>query len=296
MKIYVSNMTNNTVDYDRKFLNFSMRQALLSKEDEINFIKDWQLSKNQKSLNKIVSSHLRLVISIANKFKNYGLPINELVQEGNVGLMQAVDKFDLDRDVRFSTYSSWWIKAAMQTFILKNWSIVRIGTTAAQKSLFFKLKTIMSKIEKDNNSSFNDYHQQKLAEDIGVKFKDIEDMKGRLSGSDQSLNATFSENSELEIQDLLVDQRASPEQNAILTKDTKTISNLINEALNKLPEREKKIIGARQLSENTVTLQELGKDLGISKERVRQLENRALNKLKLSLQKKVNKSDYLLTS
>ena len=289
-------MTNNNVDYDKKFLNFSMRQALLSKEDEINFIKDWQLSKNQKSLNKIVSAHLRLVISIANKFRNYGLPINELVQEGNVGLMQAVDKFDLDRDVRFSTYSSWWIKAAMQTFILKNWSIVRIGTTAAQKSLFFKLKTIMSKIEKDNDSSFNDYHQQKLAEDIGVKFKDIEDMKGRLSGSDQSLNATFSENSELEIQDLLVDQRASPEQNAILTKDTKTISNLINEALNKLPEREKKIIGARQLSENTVTLQELGKDLGISKERVRQLENRALNKLKLSLQKKVNKSDYLLTS
>ena len=289
-------MTNNNVDYDKKFLNFSMRQALLSKEDEINFIKDWQLSKNQKSLNKIVSAHLRLVISIANKFRNYGLPINELVQEGNVGLMQAVDKFDLDRDVRFSTYSSWWIKAAMQTFILKNWSIVRIGTTAAQKSLFFKLKTIMSKIEKDNNSSFNDYHQQKLAEDIGVKFKDIEDMKGRLSGSDQSLNATFSENSELEIQDLLVDQRASPEQNAILTKDTKTISNLINDALNKLPEREKKIIGARQLSENTVTLQELGKDLGISKERVRQLENRALNKLKLSLQKKVNKSDYLLTS
>ena len=289
-------MTNNTTDYDKKFLNFSMRQDLLSKEDEINFIKEWQLSKNQKSLNKIVSAHLRLVISIANKFRNYGLPINELVQEGNVGLMQAVDKFDLDRDVRFSTYSSWWIKAAMQTFILKNWSIVRIGTTAAQKSLFFKLKTIMSKIEKDNDSSFNDYHQQKLAEDIGVKFKDIEDMKGRLSGSDQSLNATFSENSELEIQDLLVDQRASPEQNAILTKDTKTISNLINEALNKLPEREKKIIGARQLSENTVTLQELGKDLGISKERVRQLENRALNKLKLSLQKKVNKSDYLLTS
>ena len=289
-------MTNNNVDYDKKFLNFSMRQALLSKEDEINFIKDWQLSKNNKSLNKIVSAHLRLVISIANKFRNYGLPINELVQEGNVGLMQAVDKFDLDRDVRFSTYSSWWIKAAMQTFILKNWSIVRIGTTAAQKSLFFKLKTIMSKIEKDNNSSFNDYHQQKLAEDIGVKFKDIEDMKGRLSGSDQSLNATFSENSELELQDLLVDQRASPEQNVILTKDTKTISNLINEALSKLPDREKKIIGARQLSENTVTLQELGKDLGISKERVRQLENRALNKLKLSLQKKVNKSDYLLTS
>ena len=289
-------MTNDIVDYDRKFLNFSMRQALLTKEDEVNYIRSWQLHRNKESINKIVSSHLRLVISLANKFKNYGLPINELVQEGNVGLMQAVDKFDLNRDVRFSTYASWWIKAAMQTFILKNWSIVRIGTTAAQKSLFFKLKTIMTKIEKENNTSFNDYHQRKLAEDIGIKFKDIEEMKGRLSGSDQSLNATFSENSELEVQDLLIDERASPEQNAILTKDTKTISKLINEALNKLPEREKKIIGARQLSENTITLQELGKDLGISKERVRQLENRAFSKLKLSLQKKVNKSDYLLTS
>ena len=287
---------NDFVDYDKKFLNFSMRQSLLTKEDEITYIKSWQVHKNEKSLNKIVSSHLRLVISIANKFKNYGIPINELVQEGNIGLMQAVEKFDLNKDVRFSTYSSWWIKAAMQSFILKNWSIVRIGTTAAQKSLFFKLKSIMTKIEKENNSTFNDYHQRKLADELGVKFKEIEDMKGRLSGSDQSLNATLSENSELESQDLLIDQRPSPEQNAIFTKDTKTISNLINEALNKLPDREKKIIGARQLSENTVTLQELGKDLGISKERVRQLENRALGKLKLSLQSKVNKNDYLLTS
>ena len=286
---------DNFVDYDKKFLNFSMRQSLLSKQDEIEYIKNWQLKKDQKSLNKIVSSHLRLVISIANKFKNYGLPINELVQEGNIGLMQAVEKFDLDKDVRFSTYSSWWIKAAMQSFILKNWSIVRIGTTAAQKSLFFKLKSIMTKIEKENNSSFNDYHQQKLANELGVKFKEIEDMKGRLSGSDQSLNATLSENSELETQDMLIDQRPSPEQNAIFTTDSKTISNLINEALNKLPDREKKIIGARQLGENTVTLQELGKDLGISKERVRQLENRALGKLKLSLQSKVNKNDFLLT-
>ena len=186
---------DNFVDYDKKFLNFSMRQSLLSKKDEIEYIKNWQVKKDQKSLNKIVSSHLRLVISIANKFKNYGLPINELVQEGNIGLMQSVEKFDLDKDVRFSTYSSWWIKAAMQSFILKNWSIVRIGTTAAQKSLFFKLKSIMTKIEKENNSSFNDYHQQKLANELGVKFKEIEDMKGRLTGSDQSLNATLSENS-----------------------------------------------------------------------------------------------------
>ena len=134
----------------------------------------------------------------------------------------------------------------------------------------------------------------KLIDSINT-FKEIEDMKGRLTGSDQSLNATLSENSELETQDLLIDQRPSPEQNAIFTTDSKTISNLINDALNQLPDREKKIIGARQLGENTVTLQELGKDLGISKERVRQLENRALGKLKLSLQSKVNKNDFLLT-
>ena len=167
---------NDFIDYDKKFLNFSMRQSLLTKEDEITYIKNWQVHKNEKCLNKIVSSHLRLVISIANKFKNYGIPINELVQEGNIGLMQAVEKFDLNKDVRFSTYSSWWIKAAMQSFILKNWSIVRIGTTAAQKSLFFKLKSIMTKIEKENNSTFNDYHQRKLADELGVKFKEIEDI------------------------------------------------------------------------------------------------------------------------
>ena len=181
-------MTKLDIDYDRKFLNSSTKQLYLSKEDERFLINKWQLEKDSTSLNKIVLSHLRLIISIANKFKNYGLPINELVQEGNIGLMQALDKFDLKRDLRFSTYSSWWIKAAMQAYILKNWSIVRIGTTATQKSLFFKLKSFISKIEKDNNSHFNDYHQQKLADDIGVKFKDIEEMKGRLFSSDQSLN------------------------------------------------------------------------------------------------------------
>ncbi len=288
-------MTKLDIDYDRKFLNSSTKQLYLSKEDERFLINKWQLEKDAKSLNKIVLSHLRLIISIANKFKNYGLPINELVQEGNVGLMQALDKFDLNRDLRFSTYSSWWIKAAMQAYILKNWSIVKIGTSAAQKSLFFKLKSIISKIEKDNNSHFSDYHQQKLADEIGVKFKDIEEMKGRLFGSDQSLNFSLSDNSELESQDLLVDEKPSPEQNAIYNIDCKKISNLINEALNKLPEREKIIIGARQLSDNTVTLEKLGKDLGISKERVRQLEGNALKKLKSNLQGKVNKKHYFLS-
>ena len=286
-------MTKSIIDHDKKFLNSSKKQPYLNKEDEKLLIKKWQLEKDSTSLNKIVLSHLRLIISIANKFKNYGLPINELVQEGNIGLMQALDKFDLKRDLRFSTYSSWWIKAAMQAYILKNWSIVRIGTTATQKSLFFKLKSFISKIEKDNNSHFNDYHQQKLADDIGVKFKDIEEMKGRLFSSDQSLNFLLSENSKSESQDSLIDERPSPEQNTIYNIDSKKISNLINEALNKLPEREKIIIGARQLSDNTVTLEKLGKDLGISKERVRQLECNALNKLKLNVQKKINKNTIL---
>ena len=164
---------------DRKFLNDSMKEPMLSREDEKKLAEAWVFKNDKQDMHKIIKAYSKLVIAFSMKFKNYGLPINELVQEGNIGLMQAVEKFDLDKDVRFSTYSSWWIKAAMQSFILKNWSIVRIGTTAAQKSLFFKLKSIMTKIEKENNSSFNDYHQQKLANELGVKFKEIEDMKAK---------------------------------------------------------------------------------------------------------------------
>ena len=286
-------MTNISINYDQKFINKSMKSPLLNKKEERVLIKKWLSHKDEKALNIIISTHLRLVISIAHKFKNYGLPIGELIQEGNIGLMQAVDRFDLDRDVRFSTYSSWWIKAAMQSFVLKNWSIVRIGTTAAQKSLFFKLKSMIARIKKDNKI-FDDEAQDKLAKEIGVKFKDIEIMKGRLSGTDKSLNAPLVDQSDIEAQDLLIDERPSPEKNAIISLDKEIISKYLRKALNQLPMREQKIIGARQLSDETATLQELGNDLGISKERVRQLEGRALQKLKISIQKKFRERQDIL--
>ena len=272
-----------------------MRQPLISKLEEKELINLWHSKKDEKSLNKIIVSHGRLVVSLANKFRNYGLPLSELIQEGNIGLMQAVDRFNLDRDVRFSTYASWWIKASMQGYILNNWSIVKIGTTATQKSLFFKLRSLMLKISKDKDGVFDINMQIKLAKEIGVKFKDIETMKGRVSSPDQSLNSLVSDESNIEMQDLLIDERPTPESVAIKIRDGEIIKEQLKIALDQLPVREKKIISARQLTENTLTLHELGKDLGISKERVRQLESRALIKLKNSIEKNFTKSYDLLS-
>jgi RNA polymerase sigma-32 factor len=273
-------MTNNTVDYDKKFLNFSMRQALLSKEDPINFIKDWQLCKNQKSLNKIVSAHLRLVISIANKFRNYGLPINELVQEANVGLMQAAARFDPHREVRFSTYGSWWMRAAIQEFILRNWSIVRMGTTSAQKTLFFNLRRLRAKIERTGGKVHIDQQREQVSNDLNVPLRDVISMEQRLDGPDQSLNASVSDTMASELQDLIVDERPNPEILISGVRDSELRSEILREAMASLTPREYTIIQKRRLVDDGATLEALGKIFGVSKERVRQLENRALTKLK----------------
>ena len=288
-------MIKNSINSDQKFINKLMRQPLISKQEEKKLISLWHSKKDERSLHKIIISHGRLVVSLANKFRNYGLPLSELIQEGNIGLMQAADRFSLDRDVRFSTYASWWIKASMQSYILNNWSIVKIGTTATQKSLFFKLRSMMLKISKGKDGVFDINMQIKLAKEIGVKFKDIETMKGRVSSPDQSLNALMSDESNTEMQDLLIDERPTPESTAIKIRDREIITEQLKIALDQLPVREKKIINARQFSENTLTLQELGKDLGISKERVRQLEGRALIKLKNSIKKNFTKSYDLLS-
>ncbi len=288
-------MIKNSINSDQKFINKLMRQPLISKQEEKKLISLWHSKKDERSLHKIIISHGRLVVSLANKFRNYGLPLSELIQEGNIGLMQAADRFSLDRDVRFSTYASWWIKASMQSYILNNWSIVKIGTTATQKSLFFKLRSMMLKISKGKDGVFDINMQIKLAKEIGVKFKDIETMKGRVSSPDQSLNALMSDESNTEMQDLLIDERPTPESTAIKIRDREIITEQLKIALDQLPVREKKIINARQFSENTLTLQELGKDLGISKERVRQLEGRALTKLKNSIKKNFTKSYDLLS-
>ncbi len=277
-----------------EYIKASMSQPLLTRDHEFDLARRWRDDGDEKALHELVSAYARLVIATAGKFRNYGLPMGDLVQEGNVGLMQAAARFEADREVRFSTYATWWIKSAMQDFVLRNWSIVRTGTTAAQKALFFNLRRLRAKIEEANGGVLDDTGRAKIAQDLGVSMNDVVTMEQRLSAADQSLNAPVSEDGEDEMQSFLADERPSPEDVVIGMRDARTRSRWLKEALDELSPRERKIIAERRLRENGATLEELGQVLGVSKERVRQLEHRALQKLKSSLLKHVGDATDML--
>jgi RNA polymerase sigma-32 factor len=226
---------------------------------------------------------MRLVISTAAKFRNYGLPMSDLVQEGATGLMQAAARFEPEREVRFSTYAAWWIRSAMQDYILRNWSVVRTGTTAAQKALFFNLRRLRAKIGDGSGGPLDEAGRAFVASELSVHTDEVEAMEMRLAGGDQSLNATISPTGEDEWQDFLADDRPSPEETVMFARDSRTRSIWLAQALAELTDREQIIIKERRLRDDVRTLEELGRDLGISKERVRQIEHRALEKLKISL-------------
>jgi RNA polymerase sigma-32 factor len=266
-----------------KFIKTSMQEPLLSREIEYDLAKRWRDSQDQVALHKLVRAYTRLVISIASRFRNYGLPMGDLVQEGNVGLLQAAERFEPDRGVRFSTYASWWIRSAMQDFILRNWSIVRTGTTAAQKSLFFNLRRLRAQIDDIGGEQLSEESREFIANELKVNVHEVEAMEIRLNGGDQSLNAPVSDESEDSWQDFLADQRPSSEETVVSVRDGRTRARWLVEALRELPQREQTIIRKRRLTENGATLEELGRVLGVSKERVRQLEHRALTKLRKSI-------------
>ena len=224
---------------------------------------------------------MRLVISTASRFKNYGLPMADLVQEGVVGLMQAAARFEPERDVRFSTYAAWWIRSAMQDFILRNWSVVRTGTTAAQKSLFFNLRRLRAKIDDGRYGSLDDAGKAYIAQELSVEVSEVESMEMRLMGGDQSLNATVSPDRRGCLAGFPDRRAAQPEENVTLTHDSRQRSRWLAASLAELSDREQTIIRERRLREDGRTLEELGVQLGISKERVRQIEHRALQKLKV---------------
>lgn len=273
------------MDYIRQ----SMAEPMLEKEHELALARRWKKQGDEKALHELVTSYTRLVVSVASKFRNYGLPMGDLIQEGNIGLMQAAERFDPERELRFSTYATWWIRAAIQDYVLRNWSIVRTGTTAAQKSLFFNFRRLRAKIEnRAEHEGLDDAGRNTIAKDLGVGIEDVTAMEGRLSGGDQSLNAKVGEDGESEWQDFLRDDSPNPEEIVIGMKDSKTRSEWLQEALSNLTERERAIINERHLGHETVTLDDLGKTLGISKERVRQLEARAMDKLRASLIGHVN--------
>jgi RNA polymerase sigma-32 factor len=235
-------------------------------------------------MHELVMAYARIVVSAASRYRYYGLSNGDLIQEGNIGLMQAAKRFDPDRGVRFSTYAAWWIRASIQDHILRNWSIVRTGTTAAHKSLFFKLRRLRARIGEADGGPLSHEGRQKIAETIGVTVADVTVMEQRLSGADGSLNAAVSQESESEAQDFLADDRPNPEQVVIELHDGEVLSRWLNDALSELSPRERLIIMKRRLQDDGATLAQLGGVLGVSKERVRQLEHRALKKLKKSLE------------
>jgi len=265
---------------DRQLIRRAMQAPLLSREQELALARGWHDNADHAALSELIEAYLRLVISVAARYRHYGLPAADLIQEGTVGLMEAAARFDPDREVRFSTYASWWIRAAIQDFVLRNWSIVRTGTTAAHKALFFNLKRLKSKILNEGDTPLGASDREKIADAMGVKLRDVEAMEGRLSGVDRSLNAPIADDSEQEWQDLLVSERPTPEADVIEDNTVAHRNALIESALDTLSDREAYIIRLRRLSEETATLASLGEELGISKERVRQLELAALNKLR----------------
>jgi RNA polymerase sigma-32 factor len=273
---------------NRRLIRESMNAPLLSRDHELELARRWRYANDERALHELIQSYMRLVISTASRFKNYGLPLSDLVQEGVVGLMQAAARFEPERDVRFSTYAAWWIRSAMQDFILRNWSVVRTGTTAAQKSLFFNLRRLRAKIDDGRYGSLDEAGKAYIAGELEVEVAEVEAMEMRLMGGDQSLNATISPAGEDAWQDFLADDRPSPEEIVGTSHDSRQRSRWLASSLAELSEREQTIIRERRLRDDGRTLEELGVRLGISKERVRQIEHRALQKLRAALMRRIN--------
>ncbi|EBA16471.1 RNA polymerase sigma-32 factor [Roseobacter sp. SK209-2-6] len=278
----------------------AMKAELLDAETERALAYAWRDQRDVKALHRLTNAYMRLAISMAAKFNRYGAPMNDLIQEAGLGLMKAADKFDPDRGVRFSTYAVWWIKASIQDYVMRNWSMVRTGSTSSQKTLFFNLRRVQAQLERRAYADGHrlDRHQlhQKIASEIGVPLRDVEMMDGRLSGSDFSLNANqASDNDGREWIDALEDEHAEGAEQVEGTHDRRQLRQWLVEAMQSLTERERFIIVARKLQEPFRTLEDLGQELNLSKERVRQLEAAALKKMRKALASHAREVQNLLS-
>ena len=268
----------------------AVKAELLDAETELQLAYAWRDSRDEAALHRLITAYMRLAISMAAKFKRYGAPMNDLVQEAGLGLMKAADKFDPDRGVRFSTYAVWWIKASVQDYVMRNWSMVRTGSTSSQKSLFFNMRRVQAQLEREAQQTGEnlDKHQlnQLIATEVGVPLNDVEMMDGRLSGSDFSLNATQASDEEgREWIETLEDENARADLTVEEEHDQKRLADWIGVAMDALNEREQFIVRERKLIENPRTLESLGAELSLSKERVRQLEAAAFGKMRKFLEK-----------
>lgn len=271
---------------ERRFMREAMRAPLLDALDEQRLARRWRENADDAALQALTGAYMRLVIAMASKFRRYGLPMADLVQEGAVGLMQAADRFDPDRGVRFSTYAGWWVRAAMQDYVLRNWSIVRTGTTAAGKSLFFKLRGLRARLG-DLEGRLTAKARAKIAVDLGVEEGEVEAMATRLGGPDRSLDAPITGDGEAAWLGLLPDERDRPDVEAQRAIDGERRRGVIGRSLDRLTPRERLVIEARRLADDPVTLEALGARIGVSKERVRQIEQGALGKMRALIEREV---------
>ena len=267
-------ISNNLVE-------FSKKSKILDKKEEFYHIENWRNNRESESLKVILNSYLRLAVSYARKNNSYGLPLDDLIHEGVLGIMHALEKFDISKDFRLSTYASWWIRASIQDYILKNWSVVKTGSTASQKALFFNLRKIKQQISDLSSDYMGQKEINKVSEMLNVKNFEVQNMESRLSGGDVFLNQKIDNDSENDLMNLLEDNRANPEESFQDFNDGKIKKDYIEKAILTLNERERTIIKLRKLREKSITLDELGQMLKISKERVRQIETKALEKLKI---------------
>ena len=260
------------------YLDQIKKFPMLDAEEEYMLAKNWKSTGNIKSAEKLVTSHLRLVAKIAMGYKGYGLPLNEIISEGNVGLMQAVKKFEPEKGFRLATYAMWWIKASIQEYILRSWSLVKIGTTTAQKKLFFNLKKLKNQIAPRSEGDLRDDHVKDIAKKLNVTENEVVSMNRRLSGREHSLNAPIGEDGD-EWQDWIVDNDMDQEVKFAQQEEMEQRKNLLQDSIKILNDRERKILYARRLSDEQETLEDLSKKFKISRERIRQIENKAFEKL-----------------
>ena len=274
---------------DRSLTRRAMKAEMLDAETERQLATAWRDQRDEAAMHRLINAHLRLAISVAGRFRRYGAPMNDLVQEAGLGLMKAADKFDPDRGVRFSTYAVWWIRASVQDYVMRNWSMVRTGSTSSQKSLFFNLRRVRAQLERDaaqQGKRLTGYEmRQRIATEMGVPLRDVEMMEGRLAGSDFSLNATQSVEEEgREWIDTLEDDSAQASELVQASHDTEALRDWLVAAMSALKPREQFILRERKLHDDPRTLESLGQELGLSKERVRQLEAAALQKMRKRLE------------
>ncbi len=268
-----------------RYLEEIRRFPMLDADEEYMLAKRWKEHGDVEAAHKLVTSHLRLVAKIAMGYRGYGLPLSEIISEGNIGLMQAVKRFDPDRGYRLATYAMWWIRAAIQEYILHNWSLVKMGTTAAQKKLFFNLRRLKSQLQELEEGDLSPESVKRIAETLDVAEQDVVEMNRRLGGPDHSLNMLLREDSETEWQDWLVDPSATAEEQVAEEEEFAFRRELLEEALRVLNDRERHILTERRLKEPATTLEELSQHYGISRERVRQIEVRAFEKLQKEIKR-----------